>query len=160
MPIPKKKQKDESESDGGNGKDQEFVLTFGGETGDLVKIEKIDSESGERSEVSDDEYEEFGALLDPYGESAMEAAEEEEDPYAQEADYYQELADGTYDSAEQAYYQGMADRAAEQGALVAAYESSEEEAAYLQGVADYDASLDDEAGDGEDDESEDDSGAE
>jgi hypothetical protein len=112
----------------------EWVFTFDPSTGETVKVEKIDKASGQRQELSEEEYamlyssepSEFDA--ESYGEygndpNAGVYAGYSYDPYAYEGGYYQGMADyeaalqgtaeyGYGSEEEQAYYQGMADYAA------------------------------------------------
>lgn len=117
---------------------EEWVFTFNTSTGELVKAERIDKTSGQRQEVSDDEY----AALSGFGDQTVYSHAERYDPSSLGSDpnahslyelgYYQGLAD--YEQVahrEAAYYQGMAD-----------YEAVvKRQAAYYQGMADYEASL-------------------
>lgn len=116
---------------------EEWVFTLNSKTGELLKVEKLDKTSGERKELSEEEY---SAL---YGsDPTSEAAALSSDPYGYLTAYYQGIAD--YEAAintavasqeQEAYYQGMADyEAALSGAGASA-----EEAAYYQGMADYEA---------------------
>jgi hypothetical protein len=117
---------------------EEWVFTLNSGTGEIVKAERVDKTSGQRQELSDDEY----AALSGYGDPTAYYAAQGYDPSAaaydpnahalHEAGYYQGLAD--YEAAvqcEAAYYQGLAD-----------YEAAvNREAAYYQGMADYEAML-------------------
>jgi len=125
---------------------EEWIYTISRSSGEVVKVERVEPASGERRELSLDEY----AALS--GEEAAEAEVAEDyssyayDPYGYEEGYYQGQAD--YEAAlsgeeelspeEAAYYQGQADYEA---ALSGEEELSPEEAAYYQGQADYEAAL-------------------
>jgi hypothetical protein len=96
------------------------VFTFNNATGELTKVEKLDSGSGQRQKLSQEEY----AALFGYG-----------------ADYYDQGADPSYGYYEAGYYDGCADYEAAISGM--GYESgyTPEEAAYYQGIADYAALL-------------------
>ena|SRR5438477_11759366 len=99
---------------------EERIFTFNTATGELVKVEKVEPATGERKEISEEEYSLLYAWSDPYGDAYAALY----DPYGYEAAYYQGIAD----------YQAALDG-------LASYGSSSEEQAYLQGMADYAASL-------------------
>lgn len=99
---------------------EEWIFTLNSQTGEVVKIEKIDPASNQRNELSDGEYAAvLGGGYDPYAEAYSQAGIEQ---YSFETGYYQGMADyeaaladaaGTgYSPEEEAYYQGIADYAA------------------------------------------------
>ena len=112
----------------------EWVFTCDPSTGETIKVEKIDKASGQRQELSEEEYamlyssepSEFDA--EGYGEYGNDPnAGYSYDPYAYEGGYYQGMAD---------YEEAL------QGAAEAEYGyGSEEEQAYYQGMADYAAAI-------------------
>jgi hypothetical protein len=111
---------------------EEMVLTYSPETGEVIRIEKVDR-SGGRQELSGEEYAQF------FGQSP-EAADETSlsDPNAYDsaeafAIAHQQLG------FEQGYYYGLAEYEAALAAQAQPAYSPEEEAAYYQGVADYHA---------------------
>jgi len=126
---------------------EEWIFTLTNNTGELLKVERLDKASGERKELSEEEYSAwYSSAVNPYGDTS---AEYSFDPYTYETAYYHGMAD--YETAlsqasqygaspeEQAYYQGMADYEA---ALTSGeYDYSAEQQAYYQGIADYAASL-------------------
>jgi len=104
---------------------EEWVFTLNSQTGEVVKIERLDATSGQRNEFSDEEYMAVlggGDYAAAYGYDPM-------------ADAYSQAGVEPY-SYEAGYYQGMADyEAALAGAAASGY--SPEEEAYYQGIADY-----------------------
>lgn len=111
--------------------DEEWVLTFSGQTGDVIKIEKLDKSTGQRTELTEEEYaavagQDLSGASDFADESAYYASAYG-DPYGLEEAYYQGVQD--------AYYQSMTESDPSQAA--AGYEMTPEEAAYYQGVEDY-----------------------
>jgi hypothetical protein len=133
---------------------EEWIFTLTSSTGELLKVEKLDRASGERKELSDEEYTslyvstagpEYAALAGVYGDYSV-------DPYTFESGYYQGLAD--YEAAlndasaaeyqasleQHAYYQGIADYGAALTEASVGLESPAEQA-YYQGMADYAAAF-------------------
>lgn len=133
---------------------EEWIFTLTSKTGELLKVEKLDKASGERKELSDEEYTslyaptagtEYDALASVYGDYSFA-------PYTYESGYYQGLAD--YEAAlndasavdyqasleEHAYYQGMSDYEAALNEASVGFESPAEQA-YYQGMADYAAAF-------------------
>ena len=113
---------------------EEWVFTLNSKTGELLKVEKMDKASGERKELSEEEY---SALYsgDPSGEAA--ALGYLTAYYQGIADYEAAVSSAVASQEQEAYYQGIADyEAALSGAGTTA-----EEAAYYQGIADYEAAL-------------------
>jgi len=134
---------------------EEWVFTIHSETGEIVRVDRVDPASGQRKELSDEEYETLAACADPsaygggqgdaaatgegfYGAAAQDPTEYEQSTYAwYEAGYHQGLAE--YDAAVQ-HHAAMAAYGAGQSGYEAAY-APEIEAAYYQGMADYEALL-------------------
>jgi hypothetical protein len=116
---------------------EEWVFTMSSLTGEIAKVEKIDKATGQRQEISEEEYAALSGYADPNADPyAAYYAEYGYDPYAE-----QQAAEA-YAVYEAGYYQA----AAEYEAVLAGLTSGsgytpEEEAAYLQGLADYEALL-------------------
>lgn len=119
---------------------EEWVFTLNSKTGELLKVERLDKASGERKELSEEEY----SIMYGYDPNSEAAAYSYYDPYGYLTAYYQGIAD--YEAAvntavaspeEEAYYQGMSDY----GAALSGAGATAEEAAYYQGIADYQAAL-------------------
>jgi hypothetical protein len=109
---------------------EEGVFTFSSLTGEIAKVEKIDKEKGERQELSEEEYAALSGLADPNA-----------DPYGYDLHVQQQLAEA-HAVYEAGYYHAAAEyEAALAGLPSASGYTPEEEAAYLQGMADYEALL-------------------
>ena len=106
---------------------EEWIYTFSSTTGEVLKVERVDSGSGTRQELSLDEY---SALAAVYG-------------YGAEEDVAAAYAAASYDpyGYEEGYYQGIADFAASIGYDGGQGQMSSVEAAYHQAQADYAAAL-------------------
>ena len=105
----------------------EMVLTYDKNTGQVIRIENVDS-SGGRQELTEDEYASF------FGYSPEGSEEAGYDP--NEAAYAIAHQQAGF---EQGYYHGLLEyEAALRGQTASGY-SPEEEAAYYQGMADYHA---------------------
>jgi hypothetical protein len=109
---------------------EEWIFTVSRSSGEVVKVEKVEAASGERHELSLDEYAalcgEEAAVAEDYSAYTHDPSTEHGyDPYGYEEGYYQGMADfaasvGLLDTSgltpeEQAYYQGIADYAASVG---------------------------------------------
>jgi hypothetical protein len=113
--------------------DQEWIFTVNGSSGEVVKVEKRNTGTGEREEISQDEY----AALTNAG--AYQALAASYGTYAAPQDpYYASSYDPYYAAA---YYQGASDYDAVVQAQLAAYTYSPVEQAYYQGIADYASAL-------------------
>jgi hypothetical protein len=101
---------------------EEWIYTTSRSTGEVVKVERIVAETGERCELSLDEYAALWATIQQGAEAqAAEyaaSAAQGYDPYGYEEGYYQGLAAMGYTGLtpeQEAYYQGVADYAAYMG---------------------------------------------
>src|SRR5215471_8440604 len=107
---------------------EQWIVTFG-ENGEISKIEKVHSQSGDRQELSEEEYA-AAAGWDLSGASDYSSY------YGSEMERMEGYPDYTFypTGYEEAYYQGMSD------AMEAVYGSmgmTPEEMAYYQGMEDY-----------------------
>jgi hypothetical protein len=103
---------------------EEWVFTLQCETGQVVKVEKLDKRSGNRVELSEEEYAALAASLAPAAEQP--AGYDLEGLYASDPELY-----------ELAYFHGLTDYEA---TLLAHYPEltyTPEQLAYYQGAADY-----------------------
>lgn len=110
---------------------EEMVFTYNRNTGEVVRIEKVD-QSGGRQELTEEEYAQF------FGHGAQESEEQADQGVADQsaeafAVAHQQLG------FEQGYYHGLAEYEAALTTQAASGYSPEEEAAYHQGMADYHA---------------------
>jgi hypothetical protein len=109
---------------------EEWVFTMSSLTGEIVKAEKIDKTTGQRQELSDEEYAALSGYADPY------AALSGNDPHAE-----QQAAEA-HAVYEAGYYQAVVEYETVLAGLTSASGyTPAEEAAYLQGLADYEALL-------------------
>lgn len=117
--------------------DQEWIFTVNGSSGKVVKVEKHNTRTGEREEISQEEY---AALTDAGAYQALAASY---GAYASPQDAYQDpYYAASYDPYYvAAYYQGASDYDAVVQAQLAAYTYSPVEQAYYQGMADYASAL-------------------
>lgn len=128
MEDPDRQSSGGSEASGpaGQGKAEQWVLTFG-DNGEITKVERFEPETGERKELSEEEY----AAV--YGTDSSGAS----DYYGGDAsglEGYRDYAGLDPSTYEAAYYHGVSD------AIEAGYGSSgmsTEEMAYYQGMQDY-----------------------
>jgi len=103
---------------------EEWVFTVHSNSGEVVKVEKLDKQTGNRVELSEEEYAALAASIAPATEQS--AGYDAMALYASDPELY-----------EYAYYHGLADYEA---SLLANYPTlaySPEEVAYYQGAADY-----------------------
>jgi hypothetical protein len=121
----------------GKEENEEWIFTTKVNTGELVKIEKVDRASGQRKELSDEEYASmYGFDPSSYGWGYEDYSSYGYDPFAGYGSY----AGDPY-AYLNAYYQGIADYAAAVATDPSFYGYSSTEEAYYQGMADYAASL-------------------
>jgi transposase-like protein len=113
---------------------EEWIFTLSRLTGDVLKVERVDPASGERRELSLDEY---AALRGEEVEGAGVVVAEDYSAYG-----YDPYAAHTYDpyGYDEGYYQGMADLVASLSQQTGSGLTPEEQA-YYQGIADYAASV-------------------
>ncbi len=113
---------------------EEWVLTIDLASGQTLAIARLDSATGQRKELSEEEY----LALAGYD---LSGAEDYSEVYGEDAYDPYAAAAGSYDpyGYEEGYYQGLADYEA----MIAGAESdtSSIEAAYYQGMADYELAL-------------------
>jgi hypothetical protein len=102
---------------------EEWVFTANRSTGEVVKVERVEAATGERRELSLDEYSALWAAVQQGAEAQaadyLASVGQTNYPYGYEAGYYQGLAAALgyagMTPEQQAYYQGVADYAAYMG---------------------------------------------
>ena len=116
---------------------EEWVFTMNSLTGEIAKVEKIDKATGQRQELSEEEYAALSGYVSAEADPNAYSAEYGEDPNAGE-----QGAAEAYAVYEAGYYQAAAEyEAALAGLTSQSGYTPEEDAAYLQGLADYEALL-------------------
>jgi hypothetical protein len=102
---------------------EEWIFTANRSTGEVVKVERVEPATGERRELSLDEYGALWAAVQQGAEAQaadyLASVAQTNYPYGYEAGYYQGLAAALgyagLTPEQQAYYQGVADYAAYMG---------------------------------------------
>jgi hypothetical protein len=102
---------------------EEWIFTANRSTGEVVKVERVEAATGERRELSLDEYGALWAAVQQGAEAQaadyLASVAQTNYPYGYEAGYYEGLAAALgyagLTPEQQAYYQGVADYAAYMG---------------------------------------------